>query len=235
MLRNLFFSLFCFLSAPLFGQPDSKDTSFLAIARKNVIHSFTETLNAHAGLYNGREYDEYKQIADEHPYLYLDWSEGVIEYFGKMHENIPLLYDLSTDEIITEQSSGSKISLLKQKVNYFILKKHRYEYLTVNGLTPGFYDVLYSGSIRVIAKRQKSKREKINGSTMEVFFDEQVKYFLITSKGSSSISNKRSLIKTLAADRPEIKKRLSSEKLLSDKEKAFTGLASLYDQLISAK
>lgn len=235
-MRHILFFVSLLNALIVFGQPDKQDTAFLSIARNNVIRSFTQGLDAHAGLYNGREYSEYRQTGEEHPYLFLDWTEGSIMYFGKVYDNVPLLFDLSTNEIVTEHSSGNKISLLREKVNYFMLKDHRFEYLHESGLSNGFYDIIYSGrNIKIIAKRLKIKRERIAGTTLSIDFEEQTKYFLIKESQSFPLSNKRSLIKILGSEDPQIRKKLSAEILETSKENTFLKLGLLYDQLMPAK
>jgi hypothetical protein len=215
------------------GQHKSTDSAFLVIAKKNAIRSYTATPNASASLFNGFEYLEYRPVKNEHPYLELGWVEGTISYSGKQFEYVPLLYDLSIDAIVTEHSSGKTIALIKERVDFFILNGHRYEFLNAMGLAPGFYDVLYSGTFRILAKREKIKQQILYLNTSRIEFDEKVRYYIYFNEKFSSLSSKRSLVKLLSAKNPKIKKALESESKneSSQKEEAFVRLAKLYDQL----
>ncbi len=233
-----FLFLFLFGIADLArSQSAMSDTTFISIAKKNAIELYTHTANAHSQLYNGREYSEYRQIGEEHPYLYLDWTECTIGYEQRTFEGVPLIYDLSSDEIITEHSSGGKISLIKDRVRFFSMKGHRYEYFHLTEIPEGFYDVLYSGKIKMLAKRSKSRQERISNGTLSAEFDERAKYFLVKDGTPSSFSNKKSLIKLLAADNPEVRKKLEAKKLnfKEKKESSFVQLLELFDQLDTRK
>jgi hypothetical protein len=100
-------------------------------------------------------------------------------------------------------------------------------------LTPGFYDVLYSGTIRILAKREKIKQQILYLNTSRIEFDEKVRYYVYFNEKFSALSSKRSLVKLLSAKNPKIKKALESESKneSSQKEEAFVRLAKLYDQL----
>ncbi len=232
-MRHFFIPLFILSTHFATSQHTSSDSSFLAISKKNAIRSYTKT-NTY-NIYNGREYNEYRPIAEEHPYLFLVWTEGIISYSGKLFEDVPLLYDLSKDAIITEHSNGIEITLIKEKVNYFILNGHRYEFLNASGLASGFYEILYSGGIKIVAKREKSKRERITTHAVSIDFEEKVKYYLLLDGKFSVISSKRSILKLLVAKSPKTKKGMEEEKLdfKSKKEESFISLAKLYDQLTS--
>jgi hypothetical protein len=214
------------------AQTGLADSLFVSVATQNTVRLYTTTPSAHSELYNGREYNEYRQIKDEHPYFLLDWTEGEIGYSGKTFENVPLLYDLSTDEIITEHNSGGKISLHRDRVSYFIIKNHRYEWMQDKGLPSGFYNVIYSGRTKLLVRREKKKQEKISGTVIDVSFDERVRYFLLKENKVISFSNKKSLIKALAGDDAGVKKRLSTASVdfKKDKEKSMISLVNMYDK-----
>lgn len=231
--KAFYFVLMLIGACPSLAQTQSADTLFLSVANQNTTRLCTSTPSAHSELYNGREYNEYRQVADEHPYLFLDWTEGEIGYSGKVFENVPLLYDLSTDEIVTEHSSGGKISLHRNRVSHFIIKNHRYEWRQDKGLVSGFYDVIYLGKTKLLVRREKKKQEKISGTVINVSFEERVRYFLVKESKVISFSNKKSLIKALAGENAEERKKLSAAKLdfKTDKEKSMISLVRMYDQL----
>ncbi len=236
MAKYLLFLAFFGLVIQSRSQNQFSDTSFYSLAKKNAEQLYTKTPGAYAQLYNGRAYSEYRQVAEEHPYLFLDWVEGTICYAGKVFEDVPMMYDLSSDELITEHSSGAKIALQSERVSFIVFKKHRYEFIKAIELRQGFYEILYAGKIKLVARREKTKSERIISGVLNVEFEEHVKYFVMISNQFTHFSNKKSLIKILSGDNTEIKKRLTGERLdfKNHKESSFTELVRIFDQMNSS-
>src|SRR5688500_18456578 len=112
--------IFCLLSSALIfssaiGQQASvSDTIFLNQAIANAIRLYEKTLNTQSILYNGTQYVEPSQLDDHHPFFFTDdWTMSSVEYDGERFENVPVLYDLTNDKVISESHNGSQIELIR--------------------------------------------------------------------------------------------------------------------------
>src|SRR5688572_15370141 len=115
-----------FSSHVLLAQPIKSDTSFVEAAIVDARQLYFSTVKAQSNLYNGAYYLEYNQREEEHPYfLNDDWTMGSITYDNNHYEDVPLLYDISQQKIVTEHlSTASKIALVSQKVQRFVIFDH---------------------------------------------------------------------------------------------------------------
>jgi hypothetical protein len=223
----------CFVLIKVSGVAQSADTLFLEKAKTNTIRLYSKNPFAYANLVNGREYEEYRPVQDEHPYFFREWVEGKIECSGALFEDVSMLYDLSTDEVVIEEASGRKLTLTSSKVGFFELKGHRFEYFRTSGFQEGFYEVLYSGTIKLLSRRNKSRQEKLTSNTKTIVFEEKVRYYLLKEGNMTTFSNRKSLVKELSGGDPQSKKKLASaaRSVFSNKEDEFIQVARVYDQI----
>ena len=105
------------------------DTSGYAIAVNNAMINYHQFLKPETGLYNGREYYDYSPtIKDGDPFfLSTKFNTGNIIYDGILYENVPLLYDLVTsDVIITDSNYFYRIKLNGERVSRFSVLQHTF-------------------------------------------------------------------------------------------------------------
>ena len=90
------------LSIFSFGQP-IQDTTFLRASVLQAEKSYHTAMSKQLNIYNGRGYKTYTPTADEHPYfLTYDWIIGSIVYESDYYAEVPLLFDLSSEKVISE-------------------------------------------------------------------------------------------------------------------------------------
>src|SRR5688572_28813982 len=100
-----------------FAQQPEPDTAFVAESKKQVSALYTTAIQHQSRLYNGSDYVIYIPRDEEHPYFEVDdWAYGSVEYWNELYENIPLMYDINVDQVITEHNRGNPIKLLPEKV-----------------------------------------------------------------------------------------------------------------------
>ena len=214
------------------------DTSFVTIARKNAVALYEQALGSQSRLYNGSRYFAPEHSLEEHPFFYSeDWLIGAAFYDGEYFENIALMYDLHKSVLITEHGpSGHPIQLVPGRLQHFSIAGHYFERIendSVSNSLPqsGFYNILYPGETRVIARRQKLLREQISGSNVETFFDERTRYFVYKNGVYFPIKNKASLMKVLGDKKSELKRFIKQNKVRFslDREVLFKSVAEFYD------
>lgn len=230
---------FVFLCAPLallsltsMGQavPDSL-LARRAVERAVALH--TNQIGSQSFLYNGIEYPDYLPVADEHPYLLEDWADGTVQVDGEVFTKVPMLYDLSIDKLIIEHFySKRKVQLISEKINYFQLDGHRFEYHDQAGMTPGFYEVTYDSLSKVYVRWQKSMQDEHTVAGLERRCDEKKTYFISKDGKYYSVRNAQAAISIFSLPKGEIKKYLHRQQLSLkyDKVKALGAIAQYYDR-----
>jgi hypothetical protein len=165
------------LVLPCQAQPAREDSA-PGDALTYALGLYAKNMGAQSHLYNGSEYIVYNSTAGEHPYYKSDWLDGTVFYDGERYDSVPLLYDLSTDKLITENAYGRPLQMITNKVKYFILDGHTFVYLPEAGIKEGFYDLLYAGETKVYKRTKKSLQKNISGTVLEKKFEESLQYFI---------------------------------------------------------
>src|SRR5690242_20423574 len=161
MLRLFTFLSFVLANGYLLGQNVKVDSSFIADAKKNVIASYNNAINAQSHLYNGSAYAEYISQNDEHPYFIDEWIDGSVTYDEEFHDNVPLLYDISADRLIVDnQFSIKKVMLVFEKVSDFRIRDHHFVLLKNTSLPVGYYELGYDGPSKVYVRHRKTRQSK---------------------------------------------------------------------------
>lgn len=222
------------LSLRTAAQLHTSDTLFFAKAKDYAQNLYQQSTGSQSGLFNGSAYAEYQPLKDEHPYLLADWMDGLICYNGEVYPKVPLLYDLQTDKVITEHArSFSKIQLIDEKVNYFILGDRKFVRLTDAGITRGLYEVVYDGSTGIYVKSRKEQQERHTVTGLIRTFEEKKTYFIFKRGTFYSVRSKKSVLAVLADKKSELKKFLGQNHLSFSKDRirSLRLLAQQYDQL----
>src|SRR5436190_17393466 len=196
------FFLFFLVPAIVFSQVKKSDTAFLTTAQHHTRQLYLTAIGGQAKLYNGIAYQEYVPREDEYPYFGNgDWTLGAISYGGEKFENIPILFDISKDKVIIEHFyNGAKVELVSEKVNEFTINDHtfiRIQKDTAHSIEGGFYDLLYNGKIKVLAKRKKNLQESVTSGHLEAEFEEVNHYFIYKNGIYFSVKSKGSVLEVL--------------------------------------
>lgn len=227
----LFSTLVCYCQAP------KNDTLFLAQAKKRTLILYEDAIQDQSRLYNGNDYLIYFSKEEEHPYFGSDdWTDGSIVYWGELYENVPLLYDISSDQIVIEHVRGNPLRLHPEKVQQFTITDHTFVRLLrddKNKIPDGFYDRLYEKNLKVYAKYSKTYRETLQAPKIISEFDASVRYYLVQDGNFHVVKSKRSVLQVLADRKSELKNFLRKNKISfqNDREKAIVRLAEYYDTL----
>ena len=163
-------------------------------------------------LYNGSEYIFNSHGITGHPFFESDHLiNSKVEYDGTTYYDIPLAYDLVQDRVFTTDSSMNfNIQLFNERLSSFTMAGHHFvRILPDSGKSKisnaGFYDLLYDGKIKVLAKRIKMAE---NGFKAEdpMRFVSYTAYFLWKNNDYLEVDSKKSLIKAFKDQKDLIKK-----------------------------
>ncbi|WP_133242808.1 hypothetical protein [Pontibacter virosus] len=217
------------------------DSSFVDNAVSNALQQYRTAVGVHAHLYNGPEYHVPVKPHVEGHQFYQDkiYQNGTVKYDGAWFEDVPMLYDLVQDElVIVNHGSGQPQRLVKNRVDAFKLHGHTFVRLQADSTTgssiqPGFYDLLYSGSVQVLMKREKTLFERASTEGMEGEFRDASNFYLVKDEIYHPVSNKRSVMRVLQDQKKPLNKFASTNKLRFGKEReyAIVKTAEHYDSL----
>jgi hypothetical protein len=220
-----------------YSQQSEADTVFVAESKKQVSAQYTAAIQHQSRLYNGSDYVIYISRDEEHPYFEVDdWAYGSVEYWNELYENIPLMYDISTDQVVTEHNRGNPIKLLPEKVQSFTLQDHVFVRLkpdSTNNIAEGFYDRLYDGTMKVYAKHSKVYRETLNSKEVIPSYDANTRYYLFKDGVFNLVKTKGSVLKLLADKKPELKNFIRKNNLhfKTNRNDAIVRIVAHYDSL----
>jgi len=234
MLRLLTFLSFVLTSGYLLGQNVKADSAFIADAKKNVIASYANGISAQSHLYNGSAYTEYISQNDEHPYFIDEWIEGSVTYDEEFHDNVPLLYDISTDRIIVDnQYSIKKVMLVFEKVSDFTIQEHHFVLLKNTPLPVGYYELGYDGPTKVYVRHRKTLQSKAVDYSIINLFEEKKLYYIYKNGTFYPVRGKGSVLGLLEDKKKDLKKFIRDNKLQfgNDKVRDISRLVQYYDQL----
>ncbi|TGE28296.1 hypothetical protein [Hymenobacter metallicola] len=215
----------------------------MAAATHHLTHLQRQPLENTAALYSGPEYlnyeKNYRNVTGHQFYLSSEEQLGDVFYDGALYRNVPLLYDIRLDQLVLKfPGSPFKLRLVEEKVNYFTVKGHRFvRYAgqnTTGDLPTGYYDVLFEGKTRVLAKRLKKWNEQITGGGVQVELQESNRFYLEKDGKFYPLTSKGSLLGAVPEKKKDLRHYISAQKLSFAKdqqEQSFIKVARQYDSL----
>jgi hypothetical protein len=229
-------------SALAFGQ-SNQDTTFLKVAVLNAENTYHDAMKRQLNIYNGRAYKNDAPTAGQHPYFLTDdWVSGAIIYESDYYTEFPLLFDISSEKVITENPvNGAMMELVSSKINTFEIEQHTFVRLLKDStfsseMSDGFYEQLYNGHLKLYAQRKKKLQKRIKGNVMLTEFDEKNKYFLFNGNHFVRVTGKSSVIKALGGKKklPKLTGTGVGPKTNNKVEDKLIYLTKFYDSHISA-
>jgi hypothetical protein len=210
------------------------DSSQAEINGLNYLYS--HTINSSPHLFNGIEYLQYDRTTQGHPfYLSNSWVKGTLVYSNQIYSDVLLLYDIFIDKlIIKKQSSNLRIQLIDENIKEFRLGTKRF--IRIGGddqsnLSKGYYEELYSGVTKLLAKRKKTILEKALAGDYRITLEESSAIYVGINGVYSKVNSKKGLKKILLAKKKEIRKFVatSRSKFREDFEGALVATLLFYD------
>lgn len=225
-----------------FGQNAVTDSGSQRTPLTNARSLFYLSLVEQSPLYNGPEYNFHDHAIQGSAY-FLDvnsFTPGNVNYNGILFNDVPILYDLNTDQVaVMLYDHYTMFSLLNEKVESFEYLNHHFINISSDTVSqnpvmkPGFYDELYSGRSEVLVKRSKAILVQSGPSGPEKYFSPSVDFYLKKNNVYYNITGKSELLKVLNDRKKEIEKYIRDEDLNYRKnpEEALVKIAAYYDRL----
>ncbi|HYC84983.1 MAG TPA: hypothetical protein VEB86_07165 [Chryseosolibacter sp.] len=216
------------------------DTAFIAEAVKNTISVYDKFLEGQQLFYTGSLFGEPVRTNETHAYLFTDeWSQEALTFDSELFYPVPLLYDITRDQLVTESVSGNMQAIPGDRVDNFKLRGEYFERISkddYHGSLPrtGFYQVLYDGKTKVISLRQKLVQERVEQNKIQFDYYEKRRYYVLHGGKFIPVKSRKALISLLADRKAELKAHVKNNRVVfKNLELALPGIAMHYDLLIA--
>jgi hypothetical protein len=231
-----------FLGGTLMVQAQTSEASSNTLSSPpplpSAIYQEATILSPH--LYNGQRYHIYDSRSKDHQFFQIeDWKQGIIEYDGQRFEAIPMLYDIVKDVIVIKYHGRSGlIQLQSERVKNFAFIDHHFVRIEKNeeqeiNIPTGFYDLLYNGSTKVLARHVKQRQEQIENNKVNVYFLPKNFFYLQKDGLYYPIHSQKAAFDLFSDQKKALKKHLREQriKFRKDRENALIQMATQYDKL----
>ena len=241
-LLNLFVLVLLFPLSAKAQEISVLEDSIPAISK--AISLYMELIREDSFIYEGREYVGFNLKIKGHAFLGSnEWQQGNVMYKGRFFHNLPMLYDIATEEVVVRHyGEFFRVRLDREEVGYFSILSHRFFYLTgedIRGvpIIAGFYDHLYSGNISLFVKRKKTIKESFDNREIHREFIQNDLFFIEKEGAFYPVKTKGSVLKVLKDQKREIRRHLKTRKIKFRKnpENAILKIVKFYDQHYSRK
>jgi hypothetical protein len=208
------------------------------ISNNYIENYFNDVMGQKTVLFNGKQYEFDSSIISGNAF-FMDARQfvmGTVTYRGFRFENVPVIYDVFRDEIITKVDDDfTAFALINEWVLNFSLHNHNFIRIVVNfdsEIKTGFYDVIWDGKIKVLVKRTKSIQEKLD-NTVQKYFLPSTSYFIEKDGKYYKINSESAFMSLFKSEKQLFRKKIKENKLNFRKnpEEVLVTLASYYNTL----
>jgi hypothetical protein len=220
------------------AQSPPEDSVLYSSAAVKVIDYFNSNISDQSEIYSGPQYD-LSPPANKGTFYFEDKNycvPSLICFDGKWHKDIPVLYDVYNDEMVSV-INNSLFVLKSEKLSDIHLLNHHFVYLKTQGQTDiatGFYDELYDGKSKVLVKRIKTIFDhQVSAQFAEIIYEDHITIYLKHGDKFFAVSSKGDLKDVFANKKKQINQYMRTNKIKfnNDKEGAVAKVASYYDQI----
>lgn len=218
--------LFAFMH-PMLAQDRLTDSAFFVNAFSAARSQYMKNIGAGSYLYNGVAFEKYWNRIVGHPFFMSEFQQGSLYYDGTFYEDVPLIYDISRDQLVSKNfSKNNDVILLTEKLRSFTIGSNKFVKIDVDSsntsLAGGFYESLYEGSYTVLSKHKKEILHTTKGEEDITKF-KQYDYYYVEKDGKYySIDGESSLLFLLKDQRSEMRKFMNRKEINFKKDAAGT-------------
>jgi hypothetical protein len=246
MLKIITLCLFLLGSGALLtSRGQALDTAYRAPGLQYALALYDSTTLESQHLFNGPQYYFYDSKSDEHQfYQSKNWKTGSVFYDGQLFSSVPILYDIVRDQVVIKYIRNyGVLSLQNEKIRYFQLpgedaSLHTFVRVQAQrgdstGLRTGFYDQLYAGTSKVLARRVKERLQEITESKIIIHFPYRESFYVLKQGVYHPVSTRRSALALLGDQKKSLRSYIREHKLnfKDNREAAIVALVTYYDQL----
>jgi hypothetical protein len=225
-----------FFSAAAAAQLHGDDSAFYSAAVSAACREYQLSIGDQSGLYNGMLYPGYTfSFTGESPLFNTGIPDtGFVRYDGLLYTGVLVYYD-DLSQIVFTDDNGYKVQLDNQKLAEFSIGSHHFIQVKNNqGTVPGFYELLYSGGIRVLKQVIKKMSDQVSpGGTAEKLITATARFYIQKGSVLYPVENKNDLAKVLSDRKKDILRFIKKNKLKfrGNGENTLPVIAAYYDQI----
>jgi hypothetical protein len=191
-------------------------------------------------LYNSIAYERYWNGMVGHPFFISEeFRQGSLYYNGVLYEEVPLMYDISRDQLVTKNFSKElNVKLLAEKVSGFSIGKNNFirvvtDSSNVSSIPAGFYEKLYQGTVTVLGKYEKKVEYSLRETEKITKLIEHDHYFIEQNGKYHLITGESDLLSLFKEQRGELRKFLNRREINFKKDPggAIVQAVIYYEQL----
>ena len=241
---SVYFFVFTFLFVANFSKAKAQfslqDSLIESQTRDSIVALFNNSFKNNISLYNGSEYlyggHNIKGFAY---YKSADILQGSVMYNGNLYNDVPMRFDLTTNElIILDYTNNYPIKLVSSKIDFFIIDSNRFinaanTYKFTLPQTTGFYEVLYNNKSTVLARKEKQLVLSSKLDENDSHYQEFDWYYIYANDKLYKVDNEKSVLNVFNNKKAELKKFIKTNKISFRKnfENAIISTAAYYDEL----
>lgn len=202
-----FFLSLVFISSGLLGQVVGDNLAFLPEYREQLPY-FQE-------LITGGQYQEPSRLIEGDPYYFSrQFEKGSLTINGITYPEVPLLYDVYRDQVVTfHPVFNQKILIKPEKIGGFqLVNNSQFRYFPGNEGHlrdgNGIYEVLGEGEYFALAKRYKTTKPQRDISKYDDIYVEKTDYFLWKSGEFFPVSREARVLDVLGLEKKDVRKEL---------------------------
>lgn len=206
--------------------------SLRAAAMADARSVYRQAVRAQSLINHGIEVGQLPKNIGGSPYLWEDFIEGNITYDGQAYANIPLQYDAVNEQVLTQHPFGFfEMALVQNQVTAFEVNGQFFQKLSLPGGASGFYQVLRSGQVTVLARRRKEMRERLSGNEVEKSYREIDQFYIQKEGRLYRMHSRKQLWALLGSKKTAIRKKWKQQGLSfgQQKEQALLVAAAMYE------
>jgi hypothetical protein len=227
---RLFLTIGLLLSAiGIYGQPSPADSNMRQMAIGQALAGYYDFMGPQSLLYNGPEHPIDHARINGSAYLLPEPSPGTLVYDRMEYQNVPALYDIVGDHLIIRKIDGELVELLNEKLEEFWLAGRHFI-----RIQSGFYELICSGKITLLARRTKGIVESVSGSEIAWTAVEKDYYYARKNGLNYPLKNrKRSLLALMDDQKDEIRQFIRTNRIRfkKDPDHSLAQTAAYYNQL----
>lgn len=214
--------------------------SVLTAPERSAVSLYNKTMGDRLGLYRGPARPPYALHSLTNPNFKdtTDYFEnGVVNYDNRIYYHVPIIYNIERNKLESRINTTTPYELLNDRIGSFDLLGHHFIRFVPDAnnkvMTVGFYNVLYTGKIQVLARYVKTVQREIHAQTTINVFYPKVDFFLKKGLAYYSVNSRGKFLDVLNDKKKELQQYIKDNKIdfSENMERSMVILAEYYDHL----
>ncbi len=202
------------------AQSDIPDSTSYQAALQMATDTYKQFIGNEAAIYNGPVFTgfNYTLQAGSQYLIPVQSTHGKVLYNGIMYANVPLMFDVLNNKLITKKPSDNQsFEILNKQVGYFELDQHKFIHLqntNSKNVPSGFYEIYFEGQKSgIYVLHTKQLREDLEQKFIKYNIEDRSIYFIKKDGTYQKVTKNKDLQRIYAEQQQEIKSFIKKHKL----------------------